>query len=142
MKKMAPIIIALIIVAAGALYFFVIRGMGGNETVEVPISTASYNAGTFTTNIKGSTRYLKCTVVLTVEDSNPEKVIERFAADVSLLRQTVTFALSSLEESQLRVVDEDQENIDAARQHVIDAVNEAFGITRVTGALFTDYVIS
>ncbi|MDR1328547.1 MAG: flagellar basal body-associated FliL family protein [Oscillospiraceae bacterium] len=142
MKKLLPVIIALAIVAAGALYFFVIRGMGGEEPAEAPVSKASYNAGTFTTNIKGSTRYLKCTVVFTVEDTDPERIIERFAAEASLLRQTVTFALSGLEESQLRVTDDDQENIDAARQHVIDAVNEAFGIKSVKGALFTDYVIS
>jgi flagellar basal body-associated protein FliL len=68
--------------------------------------------------------------------------VEKLSADSPLLRQTITFALSSLDDSQLRVVDDDQENIDEARQCVVDAVNETFGLTEVTGALFTDYIIS
>jgi flagellar basal body-associated protein FliL len=140
MKKMLPVIIALAIVAGAALYFFVIRGIGGGEPA--PLPTAEYSAGTFTTNIKGSSRYLKCTVVLTVAGAAPDAMAERLAEDISLLRQTITFELSSFEEAELRVADSGRENIGAVKKRVIDAVNEAFGMTEVTDAIFTDYVIS
>ncbi|MDR0446867.1 MAG: flagellar basal body-associated FliL family protein [Oscillospiraceae bacterium] len=140
MKKMLPVVIALVIVAAAALYFFVIRGMG--DDADAPLQTVTFNAGTYTTNIKGSTKFLKSTLVLVIQSQKPDAVIEKLSADSPLLRQTVTFALSSLDDAQLRVVDDDQENVDEARQRVIDAINEAFGLTEVTGALFTDYIIS
>ncbi|MDR2355405.1 MAG: flagellar basal body-associated FliL family protein [Clostridiales Family XIII bacterium] len=140
MKKMLPVIAALAIVAAAAVYFFVIRGI--DDGAATPLPTAEYSAGTFTTNIKGSSRYLKCSVVLTVTDKSPDAVVARLSEDVSLLRQTITFELSSFEEAELRVADSGQENIGVVRQRVIDSVNEAFGIAEVTNVLFTDYVIS
>jgi flagellar basal body-associated protein FliL len=138
---MLPIIAALVIVAAAALYFFVIRGV--SDAAPGPLPTAEYNAGGFTTNIKGSTsRFLKCSVILIVTAEKPESVIETLSGDVSLLQETINFALESFEENDLRVADSDQENIDAVRQSVIDAINEAFEINEVTGVRFPTYVIS
>ena len=129
-KKIIIVIAAAMIVTVGAiLYIFV---LGGDK--ETPYVYTEYSPGEyFVTNIKGTSRLLKATVVLVL---NTDKLDEKMKASNSIIRETILFILRDQDEDTLRASE-----LDGVKSIITDALNEKLEIDNVTGIIFSDYTV-
>ena len=130
MKKVLIVIIAVLVIAGGALYFFVFSG-GDGEAPEVRVE---YSPGEFfTTNVSESTRLLKATIVLVV---NARGLEEQLTADNARIRDTIIFILRDLTEEEIRDTGTQQK----LRNRIITALNERLEMDNFVEVLFNDFV--
>ena len=129
-KKLIVIIAAAMIVIVGiVLYVFVLGG--DNET---PYIYTEYSPGEyFVTNIKGTNRLLKATVVLVLDT---DKLDEKLRASNSVIRETILFILRDQDEDTLRAPD-----LDGVKRIITAALNEKLEIDNITGIIFSDYTV-
>ena len=132
MKKVAIIIVVIVVIGGAALYFFMFSG-GDKEKPEVRFE---YSPGDFfTTNVKESTRLLKATIVLIVNDDRLEDML---AKENARIRDTVIFILRDLTEGDIR----DEGTQDELRDRILAALNERLDINNFVEVLFNDFVMA
>ena len=134
MKKVIVAVLVLIIVAGVGLglYFFVF-----NVDSEKPEVRVEYSPGDFfTTNVYGSTRLLKSTIILMVND---EKLIETLAEDNARIRDTIIFILRDLTEDEIKAQETQQKEL---RDRIIEELNDRLGIDNFVEVLFNDFVMA
>ena len=133
MKKIIiAVVIAVIVVGgAAAVYFFVLSGENEKPEVRVEYSPGDF----FTTNVDGSTRILKATIVLVVDS---EKLTEKLEENNARIRDTIIFILRSLTEEEIRA----QGTQDRLRERIITALNDRLAIDNFVEVLFNDFVMS
>ena len=132
MKKIIPIIAAVVVLGVGAaLYFFVFREPGEKPEIRVEYSPGEF----FTSNVDGTPRLLKATLVLIV---NEEGLEEMLTAENARIRDTIIFILRSLTEEEIR----DTGTQEKLRNDIINALNRRLGIDNFVEVLFNDFVIA
>ena len=129
MKKV--VIIIAVIAGAAALYFFVFSGDKDNRDVRIEYSPGEF----FTTNVKESTRLLKTSIILVVDDEGLEK---KLTAENTHIRDAIIFILRDLTEEEIRAPGTQDE----LRDRLISALNERLGIRNFVEVLFSDFVMS
>lgn len=134
-KKVMIIILALVLVAAGVLYFTVFKG-GDEEPVRPEDNYYSYVPGDyFITNVKDSNRLLKVTIVLQLDS---DKLEEKLKKEEYIIRDNILFYLRSLREED--ILSEDVE--DNLRTNLRPILNEALGFESIVNIYFNDFVMS
>ena len=131
-KPIIIIIIAVIVIAAAAgLYFFVLSGDKEKPEVRVEYSPGEF----FTTNVSGSSRILKATIVLVV---NTDGLEEMLTAENARIRDTIIFILRRLTEDEIRA----EGTQDELRETIITRLNETLSIDNFVEVLFNDFVMA
>lgn len=131
MKKTIIIIIAVLLVAAGAVYFLFLTPAPEPET-------SFYSPGeSFVTNIKDSLRLLKTSVVLEVSTTDIEEVTEYLKQNNHVLRDIIVFTLREKSEDELRSM----EVQDGLREEIRKNISEKMGIDYLQKVYFNDFVI-
>ena len=132
MKKIVPVIIAIIIVGGVGLYFFVF-----NTNQEKPEVRVEYSPGEFfTTNVGGgSSRLLKAGIILVVNENGLEDMLTR---DNARIRDTIIFILRNLTEEEIK----EPGTQETLRNRLITALNEKLGIDNIVEVLFNDFVMA
>ncbi len=134
-KKVMIIILAIVIVAAGVLYFTVFRGED-EAPVRPEDNYFSYVPGDyFITNVKDSNRLLKVTIVLQMDS---DKLEEKLKKEEYIIRDNILFYLRSLREED--ILSEDVEN--NLRENLRPILNEALGFDNIVNIYFNDFVMS
>lgn len=133
-RKAMIIILTLVLVAGGILYFTVFKGK--EESARPEDNYYSYVPGDyFITNVKDSNRLLKVTIVLQL-DSN--KLEEKLKKEEYIIRDNILFYLRSLREEDI-LADDVEENL---RNDLIPILNEALGFESIVNIYFNDFVMS
>jgi flagellar basal body-associated protein FliL len=130
-KKLIPILAALIVVAAGALYFLVLSP-GGEE--KAAVYTEYLPGEYFVTNVRDSDNLLKATPVLVLDT---DKLSDELEKDNARVRDAINTVLCSIDKETL--LDVNQRGL--VKRAIIEAVNECLGITNVVDVLFNDFVM-
>lgn len=133
-KKLMIIIIGavLLIGAAVAVYFFVLRGSNEAEEPVVVYNYAIENA--FVTNVKDSTKLFKTTVILVVNEEGMEETLD---SNIYIIRDTILFIMRNLTEADISSSD-----IRERLQNSIPAaLNEALQIENIVTIYFSDFVM-
>ena len=131
MKKIIIIIIAVLLVAAGTVYFLFLKPAPEPET-------SFYSPGeSFVTNIKDSLRLLKTSVVLEVSTTELEEVTEYLKQNNHVLRDIIVFTLREKSEDELRSM----EVQDGLREEIRKNISEKMGIDYLQKVYFNDFVI-
>ena len=129
------IILALVIVAAGVLYFVVFKG-GDEEPARPEDNYYSYVPGDyFITNVKDSNRLLKVSIVLQLDS---DKLEEKLKKEEYIIRDNILFYLRSLREEDI-LADDVEENL---RVNLRPILNEALGFESIVNIYFNDFVMS
>ena len=134
MKKVVLIIAIIVIAAGAALYLFVFSAGGEKPEVRVNYSPGDF----FTTNVKvtgNAARMLKTGVVLVVNEQGLEAMLEEENARI---RDTIIFILRDLTEEEIRA----EGNQDDLRERIINALNERLDIDNFVEVLFNDFVMA
>ena len=131
MKKTVAIVLVIVVVGAAAVYFFMFNGDKEKKDVRVEYSPGDF----FTTNVKESTRLLKTSIVLVVNDEGLNKKLE---TENSHIRDSIIFILRDLTEEEIRATG----NQDELRDRVLSTLNERLGIDNFIEVLFIDFVMS
>ncbi len=132
MGKKLIIIIVAIAVAAGGIYFFVFRKSDTDKKQAVTYEYAIKDP--FITNVKGSTKLFKTTLVLVVDD---KKLADSLKNDTSKIRDTVLFVLRNLTEEDLK----NQSIQDTLRKTLPEKLNKALDVSGIVSVRFTDFVM-
>jgi len=132
MKRIAIIIVIVVVIAVAAgLYFFVLSADKEKPEVREEYSPGEY----FTTNVSGgSTRLLKASIILVVNESGLE---EKLTLENARIRDTIIFILRDLSEDEIRA-----QNQDRLRERIITELNERLGIDNFVEVLFNDFVMA
>ena len=131
MNKILIVIIALVIVAGAAVYFFVFANTADKPEVRVEYSPGEF----FTTNVNGSNRLLKTGIVLVVNETGLDEML---SAQNARIRDAIIFILRELTEDQIK-----ETNVqDELRDKIISELNERLGIDNFVEVLFNDFVSS
>ncbi|MDR2357201.1 MAG: flagellar basal body-associated FliL family protein [Oscillospiraceae bacterium] len=129
-KKLIPILIAAVVVVAGALYFLVFNSGGA----EKPVVYTEYSPGEFfVTNVDGTTNLLKTTLVLVLDTDETGGM----TAANTRIRDTIIAVLRSIDLDTLLDVD----MADSVKKRIADAVNARLEITNVVDVLYNDFVV-
>ena len=131
MKKIIPVIIAIIVVGGVALYFLVFSSDQEKPEVRVEYSPGEF----FTTNVSGSSRLLKAGIILVVNENGLE---EQLTNDNARIRDTIIFILRSLTEDEIKAPGTQ----DALRARITKALNTKLGIDNFVEVLFNDFVMA
>ena len=132
MKKIIPVIIVIVVLAAGAgMYFIMFSGDGEKPEIRVEYSPGDF----FTTNVSGSTRLLKAGIILIVNENGLE---EKLAQENARIRDTIIFLLRDLTENEIKQLNSQE----ALRNRIIEALNERLGIDNFVEVLFNDFVMA
>ena len=131
MKKGIAVIVVIVIIAAAALYFFMFSGAMEKADVHVEYSPGDF----FTTNVKESTRLLKTSIVLVVNDDGLIKLLE---AENTYIRDTIIFILRDLTEEEIRAPGTQNE----LRDSILSALSERLSTNNLVEVLFSDFVMS
>jgi flagellar basal body-associated protein FliL len=131
MKKLAIIIALFVVIGGAALYFFMFSGEQEKPEVRVAYSPGEY----FTTNVKESSRLLKTTVVLIVNEEGLEEMLKKENARI---RDTIVFILRDLKEEDIKGTG----TKDELRERIIAELNERLGIDNFVEVLFNDFVMA
>ncbi len=130
-KKIIIIVVALAVVAAG-LYFFVFRKTDDSKKQAITYEYAIKDP--FITNVKGSNKLFKTTLVLVV---NNKKLPEELEKNLFTIRDTVLFVLRNMTEEDLK----NQTVQDTLRKTLSDKLNRALDISGIVSVRFTDFVM-
>ena len=133
-KAILPILLVLILaIAGGAMYFFVLRDSGDKKEAE-PVYYTYNIEDAFVTNVKNSNKLFKTTIVLV---ANTETLDSVLAEKEYIVRDTILFMLRDLTEEDIT-----KEGIqDELRTKITDALNQALGIDSITTISFGDFVM-
>jgi len=138
MKKIAPVIAAIVVVGAVLLYFFVFSDTGDKvkPAVRVEYSPGDY----FTTNVRSvdgsaAVHLLKATIVLVVNEEGLEDMLTKENARI---RDTIIFILRALTQQEILA----SGTQDQLREKIISALNERLGIDNFIEVLFNDFVMA
>ena len=134
MKKIIIVIVVVIVLAAvgGGLYFIVFAADNEKPEVRVEYSPGEF----FTTNVFGSTRLLKATIILVVND---DKLEDKLVAENARIRDTIIFVLRDLTEEEIREQSTQQREL---RNRIIRELNSRLGIDNFVEVLFNDFVMA
>ncbi len=130
-KKLIIVIVALAVVAGG-LYYFVFRGNSDNKKQAVTYDFAIKDP--FITNIKGSSKLFKTTLVLVVDN---KKLTSGLTNETSKIRDTILFVLRNMSEEDLK----NQSVQETLRKTLPDKLNKALDISGIVSVRFTDFVM-
>jgi flagellar FliL protein len=150
MKKMMIIIIAavlVIVLAGGAVtYTLVMRSVAGSATeatsASEPAKVTLYNyplTDSFVTNVKGSNKLFKLTVVLVMnEDPAGEELKTAMTANEYQIRDSINVLLRTK-----TVTDLTADNVEESlRSEIASTLNHDLGVEYFVSAYFTDFVLS
>ena len=126
------VVVVLLIAAAGGLYFFVLRDESEKPELRVEYSPGDF----FTTNVSGSSRLLKSTIVLVVNSDKLDLMLEENNARI---RDTIIFILRDLTEVEINDQSTWQREL---RDRIVFELNERLGIDNFVDVLFNDYVMA
>lgn len=130
MKRIVIIIIA-VVLAGGAAVYFLVRGRGGEEEVELtPFVPGEY----FVTNVSGSSSLFKVSTVLML---NTDKLTDELEDKKYVIRDTIIARLRRLTEEDL--AGEDIQ--DRLRLELTKELNAALGIDNIVTVYFGDFVM-
>ena len=131
MKKTIIIIVAVLPVAGGAVYFLFLK-----PAPEPEISY--YSPGdSFVTNVKDSLRFLKTTVVLEISTTDTEKAQEYLKENNHVIRDVIVFTLRQKNEEELRSIGIEEQLREELRQNI----SKKMGIDFLQKVYFNDFVI-
>ena len=131
MKKTIIIIVAVLLVAGGAVYFLFLK-----PAPEPEISY--YSTGdSFVTNVKDSLRFLKTTVVLEISATDTEKVQEYLKENNHVIRDIIVFTLRQKTEEELRSIGIEEQ----LREELRKNISKKMGIDYLQKVYFNDFVI-
>ncbi|MGE5495299.1 MAG: flagellar basal body-associated protein FliL [Burkholderiales bacterium] len=132
MKKNVIIIVVIALIAVGAAaYFLFLSGPGE------PKSGFYMPGDYFVTNIKGSERLVKVTLVLGISTPDLVKAQEQLTEVNHVIRDIIVFSLREKTEDELRA-DSIKETLN---EELVKKLNEGLGIDYITTIYFNDFVI-
>ena len=130
-KKLIIVVVALAVVASG-LYFFVFRNNNNDKKQAVTYDFAIKDP--FITNIKGSSKLFKTTLVLVVDN---KKLTTSLTNETAKIRDTVLFILRNMTEEDLK----NQSVQETLRKTLPEKLNKALDISGIVSVRFTDFVM-
>jgi flagellar basal body-associated protein FliL len=133
-KKPNFILIIIAVLAIGvAVYTFYFRN-AGESTPEGTVVISYAIKDSFVTNVKGSQKLFKATVVLGIND---KKLSEYLDENLPVVRDTILFILRNLSEEDILKQGIQEE----LRVTISQALNEALQIDGITTVFFSDFVM-
>lgn len=134
MKKALPILVAVILVVAGAAYVFLSKPAAAPEAKPV-----FYSPGDpFITNVKDSNHLLKVSLVLVLDDNKATKtLLEQLNLRNAEVRDTVLFILRDLTADEISATTAQ----DDLREQIRTALNDKMDTQEIKGILFNDFVM-
>jgi flagellar FliL protein len=132
MKKKIIIVVVIALVAVGAAAYFLLFS-GPAEP-----KTGYYTPGDyFVTNIKGSERLVKVTLVLGISSTDLKKAQKELTEVNHVIRDIIVFTLRDKTEDDLR-----SDSIkEVLNTELVKKLNEGLGVDYITTIYFNDFVI-
>lgn len=134
MKKILIIIIAVIVIAGGVGAYFLFFNKP-KEEAEPKVELYTYAIeDAFITNVKGSQKLFKTSVILVVNKENMDEV---FAENTYIIRDTIIMILRELTEEEISGMTIQ----DMLRTEIASALNKALEIDNIVSVYFGDFVM-
>jgi flagellar basal body-associated protein FliL len=132
MNKIIVMAVAVLVVTAGAFYYFVLKPVP--QPAPITFSPGDY----FVTNVKDSNRLLKTTVVLVIDNGVAySKLPVHLEEHISQVRDTIIFILRELNEEEIRASGVEE----SLRKSIRLALNEKLATEGIKDILFNDFVM-
>lgn len=134
MKKKIIIIVAVLLIVAGAGIFIFLQPSAEEKVFKSYYETGDY----FITNVKDSEKLLKTTIVLEVDKAGEDEEFYTFLKENNnIIRNNIISILRGKNEQELRAED----SLQKLAAEISASINETLGIDNVKTIYFNEYVL-